>query len=153
MEAAAAMENQPKPVLQTYAELCDELFGHRLLTLLAWHPATNDTQRFFSTRPVEYPVSARKPMGETEWGTMLLKQGRSWIGTTPEDIRWAFFDHALIESLGCGACLSVPVRWNGRSLAAVSMLGPEGSYRPEQLEELRLLSGLLVPALLHDQRP
>lgn len=148
MQTSAAMSDQPANLFSAFAEICDELFGHRLLTLLAWHPETNDTQRIFSTRPAEYPVAARKPMGETDWGKLVLKEGRCWMGTTTEEIRWAFFDHALIERLGCRACMTVPVRWNGTVLAAVNMLGTENAYKHEQLQELYLLSGLLIPALL-----
>ncbi len=145
---AAREPGQPRLMFDAFSGICDQLFGHSLLTILAWHPEANDTQRIFSTRPVEYPVGARKPMGVTVWGDLLLKQGRSWIGATPDDIRWAFFDHELIERMGCGACLSVPVRWDGVTLAAVSMLGPDGAYRPSQLESLELISSLMVPGLL-----
>jgi GAF domain-containing protein len=87
-------------------------------------------------------------MGPTEWGTLVLKGGQTWFGRTPEDIRWAFPDHELIESLGCESCLNAPVLWNGEVLGAVSVLGPTGAYDERDLSLLEALAPRLGPALM-----
>lgn len=146
--AAQAGPGQPATLFAAFGQLCAEMVGHSLFTLLAWDPAGNDVERLYSSRPAEYPPLGRKAMGPTEWGARVLKGGRTWIGRTAEDIRWAFPDHELILSLGCEACLNAPVRWNGSVLGVVSVLGPAGAYDDADLAGLDLAAQLLAPGFL-----
>jgi hypothetical protein len=93
-------------------------------------------------------VSVRKRMGPTPWGAWVLGSGRSWLGSSAEDMRWAFPDHELIAALGCAACLNSPVSWNGAVLGAITVLGAAGAYRTSDLEALEAISGFLVGPLL-----
>lgn len=139
---------QPMRLYAHFERICRESVGHRLFTLLAWSPETDDVQRIHSSRPAEYPTSARKAMGPTEWGSHVLKGGQSWFGRHADDIRWAFPDRDLILSLGCESCLNTPVIFNGQVLGAVSVLGPAGAYTEADLAGLERITPALVPAFL-----
>jgi hypothetical protein len=146
---------QPQAAFCAFDQLCADAFGHRLFTILAWEPGADELERVYSSRPVEYPVSARKRMGPTPWGALVLGSGRSWLGSGPEDMRWAFPDHELIAVLGCAACLNAPVCWNGTVLGAINILDADGAYNASDLEVLEGISGFLVGPLLaaKSQRP
>jgi uncharacterized protein YbcI len=95
------------PALQ---DAMQQVLGHRLFTLMSIDWVRGEAARIYSSHPVEYPVGGRKPLGNmTDWGRVVLENRQPWIGRTAEDIRWAFFDHALIASLGCESCVNVPV--------------------------------------------
>lgn len=144
---------QPQTTFRAFDRICAELFGHRLFTILAWEAGADEVERVYSSRPAEYPISARKRMGPTPWGERVLRQGRSWLGTSARDMRWAFPDHDLIAGLGCAACLNAPVRWNGTVLGAINILDAEGAYTPPDLEALEAMSGFLVGPLLAVRQP
>lgn len=146
--SAQAAPDQPAALFAAFDRYCAQTFGHRLFTVLEWAPETNDVQRLYSSRPSEYPLLNRKPMGPTEWGARVLKGGRSWIGRNADDIRWAFPDHELIASLGCAACINAAVLWNGEVLGVVSVLGPENAYDDADLAGLVAIAPLLGPGFL-----
>jgi hypothetical protein len=68
-------------------------------------------------------------------------------------MREAFPDHELIKSLGCSACLSVPVVAMGKSIGAISILHEEGKYSTSDLGDLAACSALLVVPLLLLRNP
>jgi GAF domain-containing protein len=148
LDRAQSRDGQPDVLFQAFDAVFADALDHRLFTVLSWSRAENHARRAYSSRPREYPVGASKPMGPTEWGTLVLKGGQTWFGRTPEDIRWAFPDHELIASLGCESCLNAPVLWNGEVLGAVSVLGPAGAYDERDLSLLEALAPRLVPALM-----
>jgi hypothetical protein len=150
---ALAQGGQPQATFQAFGNVCAQAFGHRLFTILAWQAGSEELERVYSSRPAEYPLSARKRMGPTPWGSHVLAGGQPWFGQTAEDMRWAFPDHELIASLGCASCLNVPVRWNGSVLGAVSVLDAEGAYQTTDLDRLDAMSGFLVAPLLTRRAP
>lgn len=145
---AGARSGQPKALFSAFEEVCAEAVGHRLFTLLAWRPETGEVARVHSSRPEAYPLRGRKPMGPTPWGAQVLHEGRPWLGRSAEDIAWAFPDHALIASLGCAACLSAPVRWQGQVLGVTAVLDAADAYTPGDLAGLCRIAPLLVPGFL-----
>ena len=145
---AQSAPGQPQALFDAFDRLCADAIGHRLFTLLAWQPGTGEVARVHSSRPAEYPLRGRKPMGPTEWGARVLHRGEPWIGRSAEDIVWAFPDHALIASLGCASCLSVPVRWDGRVLGVIAVLDAAGAYDEVDLAGLCGIAPLLAPGFL-----
>jgi len=107
-----------------------------------------EVARVYSSRPEEYPVAGRKPMGATEWGDLVLRRRQPFLGRDKEAIRWAFFDHALIEDMGLGACIGVPVVYDGACLGTMNLLDAEHHYREEHVAPLVAIAPVLVPAFL-----
>jgi hypothetical protein len=92
-----------------------------------------DVVRVHSSNPKYYPVTGRKRMGPTPWGGHVIMGGKPWLGLTPGDLEWAFPDHALIASLGCGCCISIPVRDDGRTIGTLNLLDTEQRYTVDHL--------------------
>lgn len=144
-----ALLQEPGQPATLYRELdrrLARLVGHRLFTLL--YVDGEEVARVYSSRPDEYPVSGRKPMGRTPWGEQVLGRCEPYLGVDRASIRWAFFDHALIESMGLGSTLNVPVVYDGACLGTVNLLDAEHHYGLEHVALVTALAPLLVPAFL-----
>ena len=127
------------------------LIGHRLFTVLVYEADQGLVRRQYSNRPDEYPVSGTKPMGATPWGEHVLHQGKPYIGRDAADIRWAFFDHELIASMGLASTCNLPVRAFGRTLGTINLLHEAGHYDDDCLTLGMVLAGLLAPAMAKAQ--
>jgi GAF domain-containing protein len=147
---AAALEQpgQPQALFTTANAVCRALVGHRLFTLLLYDEAAGEVARVYTSHPQEYPVSGRKAVRDTPWGRHVIHGRQPYLGRTAADIRWAFADHALIASLGCGAVINLPVAYDGRLLGTINLLDVEGAYEERHVELVRPLAAFLVPGFL-----
>ncbi len=138
---------EPAEVFRAAEDAVRRAIGFRLLTVLYVVPGGAEVQRIHSSNPVAYPVSGRKPMRTTEWGENLMVKRRPWLGRTVEDIRWAFFDHALIESLGCGSCINAPIAAFGRVYGTLNVLDAPLAYDQSQVPAVEAIASYLVEPL------
>lgn len=149
LSSALRLAGQPRPLFEALDRLTGAVVGHQLFTLLVVDG--DEVARVYSNRPVEYPVSGRKPMGPTPWGDRVLRQQMPFLGRTRAEIRWAFFDHVLIESMGLGSVINVPVVYNGKTLGTMNLLDVEHRYSEEHLAMMLPLVPYLIPAFLGQQ--
>ncbi|SEQ02373.1 GAF domain-containing protein [Arthrobacter sp. OV608] len=110
--------------------------GVILFTVLQWIPERSSLRRLFTSHPTEYPVGGEK--------TVEISPG--WLGTVIEDkkpflapdlasLREVFADSELIQRLGCGAVINVPVLDGGSNVVGVlALLDAEGSYTQQSVE-------------------
>ena len=146
--AAHAEPDQPGATFRALDAALAQSPGHILFTILVHHPAARQSERFYSNRPAEYPLAGRKPVTDSPWMQRVIHAGEPWIGHDADDIKWAFYDHDLIHSLGCESCLNMPVRWRGETLGTLNLLAGPGHYHDRDLPEVRLLAHLALPALM-----
>ncbi len=144
---AAAAERDPGAVFRAAEAASAALVGHRLFTILFFVPGGAEVERVHSSDPAAYPLTGRKRMGPTPWGEHVLLQGRSWMGNTAEEIRWAFPDHELIASLGCAACINIPVREGGAVLGTMNILDAAGAFSERDVAVAEAIAGFLPGAL------
>lgn len=152
---AAALDapDQPAAGFAALEAALGAAIGHRLFTILLHDAAGGWNARIHSNQPARYPIGGRKPITGSAWMTQVIREGRPWIGRDEADIRWAFFDHALIRSLGCDSALNLPVRWQGRTLGTLNLLHEAGWYGPADAVVGGLFAGLAVPVLLAARPP
>lgn len=124
--------------------------GHRLLTLL--YTDGDEVARVYSNMPDVYPVSGRKPMGVTPWGDLVLRGQQPFLGRDYEALKWAFFDHELIASLGLGSAINIPVVYDGETIGTINLLHEEHFYEEKHVEIARKFAPLLIPAFLEARR-
>lgn len=110
--------------------------GVILFTVLQWIPERSSLRRLFTSHPAEYPLGGEK--------TVEISPG--WLGTVIEDkkpflagdlaaLREVFADSELIQRLGCGAVINVPVLDGGSNVVGVlALLDVEGSYTQQSVE-------------------
>jgi|SRR5215472_1885245 len=135
-------------VFRAVAALAQQAIGFRLFTIMRLHTESQEVERLFSSLPEAYPVSGRKPKQGTPWGAQVLDRGEIFVANSPDEVRAAFADFALIFSLGIGAIMNVPVRFRGRSLGTMNICAAAGWFGEADREPGRLLASLLVPSLL-----
>lgn len=146
LTARLAAPGQPETLFRAMDEITRDLVGHRLFTLL--YVDGQEVARIYSNRPAEYPVSGRKPMGPTPWGAHVLQGRQPYLGRDVAGIRWAFFDAPLIESMGLGSVINIPVLYDGQAIGTMNLLDREHHYREEHVAPLVRLAPALVPAFL-----
>jgi hypothetical protein len=146
--AALAATDQPLATFRAVDAALAETPGHILFTVLVHHRAARQSERFYSNRPDAYPVGGRKPVTDSAWMQRVIHGGQPYIGRTREDIAANFFDHALINSLGCESILNMPVRWNGQTLGTLNLCHRAGYYAESHLPQIRLIAQLAAPAVL-----
>jgi len=145
-----AEPTQPTRLFVELENVTKSLVGHRLFTLL--YVDGEEVARIYSSRPEEYPVAGRKLMGPTPWGDHVLKARKPYLGHDKASIRWAFFDQALIESMGLGSVINIPVVYGGECIGTMNLLDVEHHYRHEHVTLLTPLVPLLIPAFLEAPR-
>jgi hypothetical protein len=77
-----------------------------------------------------------------------VQEKRAWVGYDADDVKWAFFDHELILSLGCESAMNVPVVYNGRLLGTVNLLDAAGHYKETDPVHCAPFAALLVGPFL-----
>ncbi|WP_159587159.1 GAF domain-containing protein [Chelativorans xinjiangense] len=142
-----AQPGQPETLYKALEKASHALVGHELFTLL--YVDGQDVARVYSNRPTQYPVSGRKLMGPTPWGDLVLKQKKPFLGRDREGVRWAFFDHELIESMGLGSVINIPVLYDGEAIGTFNILAPEHHYKEADVALVAPLASFLVPAFLN----
>lgn len=138
---------EPAEVFAAVQDAVARTIGFKLLTVMLVLPDRSAVQRIHSSNPGAYPVSGRKPFRTTEWGVSLMVERRPWLGRTVEDIRWAFFDHELIESLGCGCCINAPVAAFGQVFGTLNVLDAPLAYDSAQVPVVEAIAAYLVDPL------
>lgn len=140
-----------KPERETYKaveRLAKETCGWRLLTILKYVEKDAVVERLSSSDEKAYPLGGRKPLDKITASHGAMEHGGIFLAGTKADVKEAFFDHELIFSLGITAIMNVPVRHAGRRLGTLNFCGEEGMYGEREMQIGRVLSGLLVPAVL-----
>ena len=125
-----------------------ESLGVRLFTVLAWIPGRQALRRVHSSDPASYPVGGEKTVEVARgWLARCIEAGEPYFGPDRAAVREIFADHELIESLGCGAVINVPVVEGEEVLGVLNILDAEGRYDEESVVVAQSLAPLAVSAL------
>lgn len=144
VSAALVSAKGPKELYVAVDEAVKRLVGHKLFTLLVVVDGGKEVERIYSNPPDAYPLTGRKPMGVSPWSHHVMGGLQPWLGRNAKDIEWAFFDHELIASLGCAACINIPVIRFGKMLGTMNVLDAENAYDEADVETLKLLAPVLA---------
>ncbi|RZT60900.1 hypothetical protein EV140_1425 [Microcella alkaliphila] len=105
--------------------------------------------RIYSSDEAVYPVGGRKSIdGQVSpmWYEHVVLGGLPFFGPDRKSVRNFFFDSTVIESLGCGAIINVPVRDDGITIGSLNFLDREGAYTDESVVAAVAIAAQLVPA-------
>jgi hypothetical protein len=146
--AALKQPGQPQPFYAALDRAVRDTVGHILFTLLYRSPDGKLAKRIYTNMPKEYPVGGFKEVTATPWSAHVIDGQRAYIGYTAEDIRWAFYDHELIRSLGCDSVVNMPVIWDGRVLGTMNLLAGARHYNEQDIPRLEPFAALLIAPFL-----
>ena len=142
----------PDKVFAALEELTREVVGVKLFTVMTSDTGRRVSERVYSNMPDAYPVSGTKPYNETHWSDITLKQKRTFVANTIDDIAEVFDDHELIKSLGCESVINVPIIVDGLVLGTINCLHEAGFYTEERV---RAADALKLPGtvcmMLHEK--
>ena len=77
--------------------------------MMSFDAETGVAARFYSNMPEAYPVSGTKSVNTTDWSRQVLREHRTFVANDIEGIAAVFYDHELIQSLGCESVINVPI--------------------------------------------
>ena len=146
--AALLQPDQPRPVFRALDQALGAVIGHKLFTVLRYHPEAAQSERCYTNEPTAYPVGGRKAVTPSSWTNRLFRDHEPYIGLTAADIRAVFPDHELIASLGCASVLNIPVVENNRTLGTINLLHETHWYDESDIPIARAFAALAVPGLL-----
>ena len=146
--AAYGSDDPVAAVFQALDQALTNKPGHRLFTILVYHPQLAQSQRAWSSQPGIYPPGGRKALSQAPRMRQVLASGEPFIGHTREDIRENYPDHEKLFALGCESVVNMPVRWGGTVLGTVNLLHGAAHYREADLPLIRCLAQLAVPAFM-----
>jgi hypothetical protein len=146
--AALRQPAPPEAFFMVLDKALAEVVGHKLFTLLYVAPDRKRVKRLYTNMPKEYPVGGYKPVMETDWHKRVVGEGQAWVGYSYDDVKWAFFDHELIRSLGCESAINKPVVYAGRVLGTMNLLDEAGHYKASDPDKLDSFAALMIGPFL-----
>ncbi|MEZ5739032.1 MAG: hypothetical protein R3E68_05895 [Burkholderiaceae bacterium] len=78
----------------------------------------------------------------------MLELGRFFIGYDVDDIRAGFPAITVIERLGLGSVLNMPIRSLGKTIGTMNLLDEAGFYRPDHVAIATIIVGPLASVLM-----
>jgi GAF domain-containing protein len=145
-DAAIAKAKSAEVAFKALQDLAQATVGAKLFTIMTVDMEAEVARRAYTSDPVNYPASGTKPINYGPWFDVVHKERRYFVANTIEDIATVFFDHELINSLGCQSVINMPIVLGDELIATMNILDAEGYYTPERVQMVRDV--LSIPAKL-----
>lgn len=145
-DAAIAIAKSPEAAFKALQGLAQATVGAKLFTIMTVDMTAEVARRAYTSDPVNYPASGTKPINYGPWFDIVHKERRYFVANTIEDIAEVFFDHELINQLGCQSVVNMPIILGNELVATMNILDVEGYYTPERVQMVRDV--LSIPAKL-----
>jgi len=123
--------------------------GAHLFTITVLDRRAGLASRAYSSHPTDYPVTGTKPMGNNAWTEQVIGRGETFVANETAGFSPYFFDHALINDLGCEAAMNIPVLQDNKVVGTVNILDVAGHFTPERVTALEQLVSERWGDLLH----
>ncbi len=137
--AIAEGRDQPEAAYAALWALTEQVVGVKLFTVMTHDSKNGTARRAYSNMPDAYPVSGTKPANETDWSRQVIRDRRTFVANTIEDIAEVFYDHELIKSLGCESVINVPIIVADEVRGTINCLHEAGYYTPERVQAAEAL--------------
>lgn len=110
--------------------------GVVLFTALQWIPRRSSLKRLFTSHPDEYPVGGEKTVEISPgWLGTVIEEKEPFLAPDLTALREVFADSELIQQLGCGAVINVPVLDHHNNVVGVlALLDAEGKYTQHSVD-------------------
>jgi GAF domain-containing protein len=145
-DAAIATAKSADVAFKALQDLTQATVGAKLFTVMTVDMAAEVARRAYTSDPENYPASGTKPINYGPWFDIVHKQRQYFVANTIEEIAKVFFDHELINALGCQSVVNMPIVIGDELIATMNILDVEGYYTPERVQMVRDL--LSIPAKL-----
>lgn len=146
----ASEASDPNRLMEIVAQTASELLEVDFVTLSLFDQNTWESERLYSTRPEQYPVSGKKPVNQTWWTDWVMIKKRTFVANSKEEIADVFFDHTEILKLGCESIINIPIVFRGTVIGTINCLAAAEHFTPELVarsERLKLPGALAFLAM------
>ena len=117
--------------------------GFKLLTIMELDQPAQLARRSYSSNPTTYPTSGTKPILKTQWFKDVVESQKPFLANSPDQMGDQFPDLDIIESLGCGSIVNVPVVKSGKTVAVINILHETGYFTDQRFKEALALAKFL----------
>ncbi|CAP41598.1 hypothetical protein [Bordetella petrii] len=124
-----------------------QCYGHRLFTILAYDKRVGLMQRVYSSRPDINAVGGIKRVTQSRWVEQVLVQGEGYLGSSADDLRSVFSDHATLLAHGLASVMNISVRIGGEVVGSLNLLDEAGHYDRVDRSAGCVVAQLLAPRL------
>ena len=128
-----------------------KIVGHKLFTLTVNDKKVKYVERVYSNNKKVYPLLGTKPIPKNNWTKTVYYQKKEFLGKNFNDIKKLFFDYEIIQSLGCGSIINVPIVINKKILGTLNILHKENYYDKKCVYNIEPFAQLLAPYFLEHQ--
>ncbi|MGJ8530293.1 hypothetical protein [Maritalea sp.] len=123
--------------------------GFKLLTIMELDFDAGLARRSFSSNQTVYPSGGKmpgeyKPMIQNQWYQDVVVDQRPYLANRTSEMGDQFPDLSVIESLGCGSIVNVPVVKDGKTVSVINILHEEGYFTPKRYEAACALAQTLL---------
>lgn len=132
------------------ARLVHRLIGTKLLTASRFDVPAGIMSRIYSDDHDAYPLQGIKPIPPGIWSDTVIRDQQMLVRLDIKAIADVFFDWKLIQSLGCGSVLNIPVVVAGRVIGAINLLHEEGYYTDARVAYVAGIMPFAVVAFMLD---
>ncbi|MCA4135242.1 GAF domain-containing protein [Arthrobacter sp. M4] len=109
--------------------------GVVLFTALQWIPERSALRRVFTSHPDAYPLGAEKTVEVSPgWLGTVIADKKPFLAADLSGLKEVFTDVELIQSLGCGGVINIPVLRDGDVVGVLALLDAEGRYTQRSVE-------------------
>ncbi len=145
---ALRLQDQPTEIFRAVHAVAASTIGFSLLTIMSYDAQNQEVERVYTNMPDIYPIGGRKKKRATAWSRQILQDLKPFRAETPQGIREAFEDHAVMTGMGLGSILNIPIAYEGLCVGTMNLTHKEGWYASRHEEMGLLIGAFLVPALV-----
>ncbi|MGF6604735.1 GAF domain-containing protein [Paraburkholderia sp. GAS448] len=145
---AIRLKDQPDEIFRAVHAVAASAIGFSLFTIMSYDAQHQEVERVYTNMPDVYPIGGRKKKLGTAWARQVLQDLKPFRAETPQGIREAFDDHAVITGMGLGSILNIPIAYDGVCVGTMNMTHRENWYTSWHEEMGLLIGSFLAPALI-----
>jgi hypothetical protein len=139
---------QPLAIFRAVQAVAANTIGFSLFTIMSYDARNREVERVYTNMPDVYPIGGRKKKSGTPWAKQILEDLTPFRAETPQGIREAFDDHAVMTDMGLGSILNIPVAFDGVCVGTMNMTHTENWYTQRHEEAGLLIGSFLACALI-----
>jgi hypothetical protein len=145
---AIRLKDQPMEIFRAVQSVAASAIGFSLFTIMSYDAQHQEVERIYTNMPDVYPMGGRKKKLGTAWARQVLQDLKPFRAETPQGIREAFDDHAVMTGMGLGSILNIPIAYDGVCIGTMNMTHKENWYTSRHEEMGVLIGSFLAPALI-----
>ena len=127
------------------------IIGHKLFTLTVIDRSTKYVERVYSNNKKIYPLLGTKQIPNNAWTRKVIIEKKQFLALNLKEIKKLFFDYEIIQSLGCGSIINIPILNNKKILGTLNVLHKEKYYTKKSVNKIKPFEQLLAPYFIIHQ--